>query len=145
MNRYIPMYIIALAIPLAFAGPKFAMAQPSLLSTKLAQFEQVTVDDLDAAVKIFAAANNAAGQTCASAWLNLAKANATVNATTLPKLHLFADLAKLYNIHTAFQAGSAVRNACAIMKDDILGSGTGILGGASLVKKFVPALAMLGI
>lgn len=133
----------SVSIGLIVAAP--ALAQPTALDTKLAQFEQVTVQDLQATVKIFEAAKNTNGLTCAQAWLALAQANATVDATQLPKFHLFATFAKLYNIHLAFQGGSPVRTACAAMKDDILGSGGGILGGAALVKKLLPAMGLLGI
>ena len=111
----------------------------------LQALNQITIPDLEATVQIFDTFKNANGKACAAAWLDLLKANESVDAKTLPEPHLFSDLAKLYNLHVATQSGAALKTACAAMKED-LGSGLlGGLGGIAAVTKLAPVLGLFGL
>jgi hypothetical protein len=111
----------------------------------LQALNQITIPDLEAAVQILDTFKNVNGKACAAAWLDLLKANESVDAKTLPEPHLFSDLAKLYNLHVATQSGAPLKTACAAMKED-LGSGLlGGLGGLAAISKLAPVFALFGL
>ena len=96
-------------------------------------------------MQIFDTFKNANGKACAAAWLDLLKANESVDAKTLPEPHLFSDLAKLYNLHVATQSGAALKTACAAMKEDLSSGLLGGLGGIAAVTKLAPVLGLFGL
>jgi hypothetical protein len=111
----------------------------------LQALNQITIPDLEATVQIFDTFKNANGRACAAAWLDLLKANESVDARALPEPRLFSDLAKLYNLHVAMQSGAPLKTACAAMKEDLSSGLLGGLGGVAAVSKLAPVLGLFGL
>ena len=117
-------------------GTTMARAATTAVKTNVVQSiaNSITADvvnDLAAGKAIFDALNDAPGSDCYGALgKNISTMQTAITSQTLPKVHLFTDIAVLRESALAAAANSTVNNACASLAQQTGQSVLGLINGA---------------